>query len=815
MPVGIRLTGQPGSSSSPGTTRPGGTTPAGPTPGGNFPPDSGFGYGSGSSSDSTASMMASHAAANQEAVRNAISGGGMPPGMGYRATGLGYTTGGGISANPFNMPLTYAPGTAGFLLRDLDQGGRGGGIPPRPPSMAGGSPDWGAGRPGQRPGGGGSGYDAMRRMADYENRDHDIRYNNMRREADYANRNYDRINRQSGEGGSGRGGGLPFAGMLGLSSTSKLLTGGLELGIAGKIAEEVAFLPQHLMALEGTALGHAAPYWNYRTQAAGMSRAGGFAGEDTSQQFYQGVIPPEWMQRLGLGPQQALDLQQNYGLQSSSADESQKLVEQLGSMKFMPAFGGLPDGQAEASAGKFAKYGIFADTGVGSPYFDDETAKERHSSALSSYSPANQAVAYSAQMVDMMARAQELGLNRSEVMRSIDSTLQTAVTRGGGIGYTPEAIGNELMRYSALPGGRTGEVGASMISAASKFGQGVGSEALPTIAYSGLAQRLQSEGDIERYTEKLDPGFMERIKRNPASAKLLQEYVQARKDGHMPAASQLLFSLFNQSTVLPTAVVGSEGAAASFGPGYQHDLTVANSMGVDPLMVIARNLPGTRGAGGQMNTSRAQQAVAYYQTQGWSKAQATGVAAYYAEETGGSFDPRSFNGKGGGQGAQGMGQWRGDRIANFIKKYGHSPLDKNIPDDQLFREQLEFGQWELTHTEIDAGRALFQTTTGAAAAATMVEQFGRPGDDTTTADKNAIGFANRMDVSPDMTGLPDGMLKAQSMGLAGMLAGSQVSASEAATLIPKLNAAIQAMINGLSAGQQILSAPESGLEHPR
>ena len=709
------------------------------------------------------SLIDTQIAANTGGGGRGAGGGGLPPGGGGMPPG-----GGGFGG-------AMVPGGAGLNFRGFGPGGGGGGFggfspgppPNQPPGPPPNQPPGPPPPPGPGPGLGGGGGERR-----------DLR--------------------------------IPFAPWLGVGANAQIFANATGIGmgsLAARAVEEIAFLPQHLMGVETTALGNASPYWNYRMQTAGLARGGGFPGEGLSQQFYRGVEPPEWMQKLGLGPQQAVDLLQNFGItpnrdlggRAGGPEASRMLVEQLAQMKFIPAFGGLPPGLAEESAGTFAKYGIFANTGAGSSYFKDNPG------GLEPFvSPSGQVSQYNAQTVEVIARAQELGLNRAEIMRSINQSLQTAAAQGGGIGYTPQAIGSELLRYSALPGGRTGEVGQSMMQAASQFGRGAGSEVLPTIAYAGVAQRLQSETDIQQYTEKRDPGFLDRIKRNPASARLLQDYLQARKEGNIPAATQLLSELFNQSTTLPTDVATTEGAAGSFAPGYQQRLVAANTLGTGVLPLEARSLPTPPGVGGQMNSSRAQQAMAFYQSRGWGRAGAVGMTAYLAEETGGSFNPRAFNPAGGGQGAQGAGQWRGDRIANFMRIFHHSPMDPNIPDDQLYREQLEFSDWELRHTETTTGEALKKATSGAQAGVIAVEQFGRPGPDTARADQRAIAYANRLDVEPDMSGLPEGMLQTQAQAQAAGLAGSQVSAGEAATLIPKLNRAIQFMVEGLTRGAAAL-----------
>lgn len=81
------------------------------------------------------------------------------------------------------------------------------------------------------------------------------------------------------------------------------------------------------------------------------------------------------------------------------------------------------------------------------------------------------------------------------------------------------------------------------------------------------------------------------------------------------------------------------------------------------------------------------QAVAYLQKKGWNKTAAMGIAANLFGESG--LNTKAFNGAGGGQGAQGIAQWRGDRIKGIEAKFG-----KPLGSMSLY-EQLDAVDWEL------------------------------------------------------------------------------------------------------------------------
>ena len=107
----------------------------------------------------------------------------------------------------------------------------------------------------------------------------------------------------------------------------------------------------------------------------------------------------------------------------------------------------------------------------------------------------------------------------------------------------------------------------------------------------------------------------------------------------------------------------------------------------------------------------------YFKSQGWGEEQTAGILAYLKGESG--FNPAAYNPAGGGQGARGIGQWRGERIENFRRLFGKDPLQASL------QEQLQFMQWELTHTEKRAGAALAQTHDPREAAGVVVREFGR------------------------------------------------------------------------------------------
>lgn len=114
-------------------------------------------------------------------------------------------------------------------------------------------------------------------------------------------------------------------------------------------------------------------------------------------------------------------------------------------------------------------------------------------------------------------------------------------------------------------------------------------------------------------------------------------------------------------------------------------------------------------------------AVQYLMSKGMSKEAAIGVASSFQAES--DFGTTSFNPEGGGQGALGIGQWRGQRqkaLLDFLKKRGKTIQNSTMED------QLDFAMSELQGSEKGAGAALSMAKTPQEAADIMLKQYERP-----------------------------------------------------------------------------------------
>lgn len=115
---------------------------------------------------------------------------------------------------------------------------------------------------------------------------------------------------------------------------------------------------------------------------------------------------------------------------------------------------------------------------------------------------------------------------------------------------------------------------------------------------------------------------------------------------------------------------------------------------------------------------RIDQAMTYFQAQGWTRAQAAGIVANLDAESGMDASIRQI---GGGPG-YGLGQWEGPRQADFAAWAGHDIRNST------FQEQLDFVQHELSTTERGAANRLRQASNAGDAAAIVCRYYERPAD---------------------------------------------------------------------------------------
>ena len=114
---------------------------------------------------------------------------------------------------------------------------------------------------------------------------------------------------------------------------------------------------------------------------------------------------------------------------------------------------------------------------------------------------------------------------------------------------------------------------------------------------------------------------------------------------------------------------------------------------------VFNGVPAAPLAPGQAS-SNAQYAYNFFRDHDYTHEQATGIVAGNIGESGMRTDADGDNHRSGG-----IGQWNGTRRENFRKMFGHDVREGTL------QEQLEFEQWELTHTHKAAGDAIRRSNT--------------------------------------------------------------------------------------------------------
>lgn len=132
-----------------------------------------------------------------------------------------------------------------------------------------------------------------------------------------------------------------------------------------------------------------------------------------------------------------------------------------------------------------------------------------------------------------------------------------------------------------------------------------------------------------------------------------------------------------------------------------------------PSMLLTTKKPGAA-TGATGLSGREQESMQFFVDKGWTKEQAAGIVGNLVQES--NLNPEAYNRK---ENAQGIAQWRLDRIQRFEQMHGKSIRSASL------REQLEYVNWELNNTEKAAGDQLRKTTTTAQAASVVDRLYER------------------------------------------------------------------------------------------
>jgi transglycosylase-like protein with SLT domain len=370
-------------------------------------------------------------------------------------------------------------------------------------------------------------------------------------------------------GGRGGGGGGGFGGGAGprpggADEPFDEVEAGVAAGIAAKAgkasamllaAYEIIKLPVSIAHAVASASSAADPARQLRYSAYAMGRAGGFSGAGLESEFYSGPggVPAPWMEQLGLGPTEAMAPVKGYGIAPRSVRGGVGIARALGGLQmYNPGLSGLPDGMAAASAANAAKYGLLPGIGSTGLLSGGDTYNSRGSEGVAAAYPIER---FGKQLSDILAPAVTMGLNRAEILRSIDASVAASARGGSASGASYGDTAGWMSRFYGMPGGRTGELGAATLTGMASSAAKIGTDPAATSIFSYWTQRLHGEDDIRTLFSKKPGGdaAFTRYAASPAGRALLSRYVKQRSEND-PLAAITLGNIVSDSALMPLGV---------------------------------------------------------------------------------------------------------------------------------------------------------------------------------------------------------------------------------------------------------------------
>lgn len=179
-----------------------------------------------------------------------------------------------------------------------------------------------------------------------------------------------------------------------------------------------------------------------------------------------------------------------------------------------------------------------------------------------------------------------------------------------------------------------------------------------------------------------------------------------------PQATAEKTSVEKEESSLLSKLLFGGGVAAAIGGSLFSDNAEAST---NPYMPSENEFtPNTTKGVGETGSST--EAIAFFESKGWTKEQAIGIVANLQAESGANLRTDAL---GDGGKAYGIAQWRPPRQQRFQVVYG-KPIQ-----EAGFKEQLEFVNWELNNSEKPAGDDLRQASTVEEATAIVNQKYER------------------------------------------------------------------------------------------
>ena len=203
----------------------------------------------------------------------------------------------------------------------------------------------------------------------------------------------------------------------------------------------------------------------------------------------------------GLGPTEANRMAGQFGILPFSSTDREGLTQSLASLDYLPGTSGVGD-EARSSARQAARYGAIEPTAGG-------------------------VSGYGMQLSQVMENAVARGMDRASVLHSIDASVAMAA-RSGAAGVDAAGLQGFLMRFSNLPGGKTGEIGLQAMGGLQAATDTIGQNPMRTMMAVQAAHGIKNEQDLQKF---LGPEAFAKTSATPEGKALIQNFLKANAAG--------------------------------------------------------------------------------------------------------------------------------------------------------------------------------------------------------------------------------------------------------------------------------------------
>jgi hypothetical protein len=211
---------------------------------------------------------------------------------------------------------------------------------------------------------------------------------------------------------------------------------------------------------------------------------------------------------------------------------------------------------------------------------------------------------------------------------------------------------------------------------------------------------------------------------------------------------------FKQNNEAFNTFLSSMGMKGAVDLGVAKETAAAQSR-MKELGGLPAATQGGNAAAGLGATPNATKAMEFFIKQGWTREQAAGIVGNLQQESGKDLSTTAFNKK---ENAQGIAQWRNDRLERFRQMYG-----KEVKSATL-EEQLAYVDWELKNTEKQAGDSLRQTRTAEDAAAVVDKKYERSaGTEVANRKNNALALLGSSPATPSVASAASSITSSEEM----------------------------------------------------